>query len=238
MKKLYFFALAAFVAMMGLTACGDDNDQLTDSRLTHYVVLELQGNSTEEVILGSSYTDAGCKATLDGVDVSSQIKVDGLDEIDVNTPGLYYITYTATNADGFVSSVTRTVAVFDPTITADISGKYLTQEGTYLDTGSRKIALVGYKVNIKKVVPGVFYIDEMLAGMWSQRAGYGANYGLQGYLQLTADNKLHDLGVMVPGWEDTYDEISDIIYNPENEEITYSLVYAGYDFNVILKKSK
>ena len=55
MKKLYFFALAAFVAMMGLTACGDDNDQLTDSRLTHYVVLELQGNSTEEVILGSSY---------------------------------------------------------------------------------------------------------------------------------------------------------------------------------------
>ncbi len=230
MKKLYFFALAAFVAMMGLTACGDDNDQLTDSRLTHYVVLELQGNSTEEVILGSSYTDAGCKGTLDGVDVSSQIKVDGLDEIDVNTPGLYYITYTATNADGFPSSVTRTVAVFDPTVTADISGKYLTQEGTYLDTGSRKIALVGYKVNIKKVVPGVFSIDEMLAGMWSQRAGYGANYGMHGYLQLTPDNTIHIISGEVPGWGDTYDEIEDGAWNPETGEITYGMVYAGYYF--------
>ena len=236
MKKLYLFALAAVVAMMGLTACGDDNDQLTDSRLTHYVVLEMLGNPTEEVILGSSYTDAGCKGTLEGVDVSSKIIVDGLDEIDVNTPGLYYVTYSAVNADGFVSSVSRTVAVFDPNVTADISGKYTTQEGTYLDTGRSQIALVGYKVNIDRVVPGVFAIDEMLGGMWSQRAGYGSSYAMHGFLQLTPNNTIHIISGQVPGWGDTYDDIEDGVWNPETGEITYALVYAGYYINVVLNK--
>lgn len=234
MKKIYFFALATLVAMVGLTACGDD--QLTDSRLTHYVVLEMGGNEFEEVILGTSYTDAGCKGTLSGEDVTSSIVTEGLEDIDVNTPGLYYVTYSAANEDGFVSSVTRTVAVFDPTVTTDLSGKYTTQEGTYLDTGSRQIDLSGYTVNLSRAVPGVFAIDEMLAGMWSQRAGYGENYAMHGYIQLTADNTIHIISGQVPGWGDSYDDIEDGSYDPETGEITYGLVYAGYYFNVVLKK--
>ena len=238
MKKIFFYMLTLMLATVGLASCNDDKDALTDSVITYYPEFHMLGNEFEEVFLGTSYTDAGCTATLLGEDWTSHIVTTGVEDIDVNVPGLYYITYSIVNKDGYEKSVTRTVAVFDPEITTDISGKYITQEGTCLIAGTTVIALDGYTVNVDYVVPGVFYIDEMLAGMWSQRAGYGADYGLQGYLQLTADNKLHDLGVMVPGWEDTYDEISDIIYDPENEEITYSLVYAGYDFNVILKKSK
>ncbi len=129
------------------------------------------------------------------------------------------------------------MAVFDPEITTDISGKYTTQEGTYVELpNGRQIPLEGFTVNINKVVPGVFYIDEMLGGLYSQYMDYGGDYALQGYLQLTADNKLHDLGVMVPAWGDTYSEISDIVYDPGTGEITYQLVYAGYLINVILNK--
>lgn len=237
MKKLYFYMLSLAVAL-GMASCNDSHDHLTDSTITYYPEFHMLGNEFEEVFLGTSYTDAGCTATLLGEDWTSQIVTTGLEDIDVNVPGLYYVTYSITNKDGYVKSVTRTVAVFDPEITTDISGKYETQEGTFLQHSGGKIALDGFTVNIERVVPGVFFIDEMLAGMWSQRAGYGSDYGLQGYLQLTADNHLHDLGVMVPGWGDTYDEISDIIYNPETGEITYQMVYAGYLFNVILNKAK
>jgi len=236
MKKIYFYMLG-FVLALGLASCSDNNDHLTDSTLTYYPEFHMQGEEFVEVYLGTSYTDAGCTATLLGEDWTSRIVTTGVEDIDVNIPGLYYVTYSITNKDGYVKSVTRTVAVFDPEITTDISGKYTTQEGTYVELpNGRQIPLEGFTVNINKVVPGVFYIDEMLGGLYSQYMDYGGDYALQGYLQLTADNKLHDLGVMVPAWGDTYSEISDIVYDPGTGEITYQLVYAGYLINVILNK--
>ncbi len=122
---------------------------------------------------------------------------------------------------------------------ANIIGKYITQEGTYCKIGTQKINLVGYTANIYYVEPGVFYIDEMLAGLWSQRAGYGSHFGMQAYIELTPDNHFQVRDAIVPGWGDSYSEISDVIYNPETKEITYSLVYNSvYNFTVILKKSE
>lgn len=79
--------------------------------------------------IGTSYTEQGYKATLNGEDYTSNVKTTGT--VDSNQAGLYYITYSATNSDGFTVTATRTVAVCDPAITTDISGTYTTQDGSF-----------------------------------------------------------------------------------------------------------
>ena len=44
MKKIYLYAIALLMSSVAFTSCNDDNDQLTDSRITYYVVLEMQGD--------------------------------------------------------------------------------------------------------------------------------------------------------------------------------------------------
>lgn len=222
------------LALPLFTACNDDDDELTDSRLTYYPVLELQGDEFVQVPIGTSYTDAGCTATLKGEDYTSHIVTTGLDEIDVNQAGLYYVTYTATNSDGFSASVTRTVAVCDPTITTDISGTYTVQEGSYRIYGTRQTAFSGYTITITKAAPGIFYVSDFLGGYYDQRAGYGSNYAMTGYVQLLADNTLNILSGDVAGWGDSYDDFSDGSYDPDTGSITYTVIYVGMEFHVIL----
>ena len=71
------------MSVLGLTACSDDAE-MTDSRVTYYVNLDMQGEEFVQVPIGTPYTDAGCTATENGEDVTSKIVVDGLIDIDVN----------------------------------------------------------------------------------------------------------------------------------------------------------
>ncbi len=128
------------------------------------------------------------------------------------------------------------IPVIEPTFNTDISGIYTTQAGTKLN-GSQIVPLEGYMVNIYKAAPGVFYIDELLAGSWSQRKNYGSDYAMHAYLHFSAENKLYPQDAIVPGWGDSYDSISDIVYNPATQELSYTIVYAGYEIIVILKRN-
>ena len=146
--------------VMGFTSCNDDNDALTDSRLTTYANFDMQGDEFVEVALGSVYEDAGCKATLNGQDITSQIVTTG--EVDPNTAGFYYINYAYTNVDGYTTSVTRTVAVFDPSVTTDLSGDYVTVSGSYcyIFSSGGVIPLVGMTISLEKVLPGLLLTNE------------------------------------------------------------------------------
>lgn len=222
------------LSMTTLTSCNDDNDQLTDSRLTYYPVLEIQGDDFVQVPIGTSYTEQGCKATLNGEDYSANVKTEG--SVDSNKAGLYYITYSATNADGFTVSATRTVAVCDPTITTDISGTYTTQDGSYHNHNGTNTNYAGYSVKITKAAPGIFYVSDFLGGWYEQRAGYGSAYAMTGYFQLLADNSLVLLSSYVAGWGDSADYCEGATYDPATGTISYVVGYAGImAFNVILK---
>ena len=77
------------MSLFSLTSCNDSKDELTDSRLTYYVKLDMQGDAFVQVPIGSTYTDAGCTATMNGEDATSRIITTGLDAIDtppVSTP--------------------------------------------------------------------------------------------------------------------------------------------------------
>ena len=227
------------MSVFSLTSCNDDKDELTDSRLTYYVNLEMQGDAFVQVPIGTSYTDAGCTATMNGQDVTSRIMTDGLDEIDVNTAGLYEVTYSAINDDGFPASVSRTVAVCDPSIETDLSGTWETQAGTqriYKETTITPFA--GFTCKIKKAAPGIFSVSDFFAGYYDQRAGYGGSYACKGYLQLLADNSLVCLDNFVNGWGDSIDEGTFVgSYDPETETLTWECGYAGsMTFYITLNK--
>lgn len=131
-----------------MTSCNDDNDELTDAKVTYYPILEIQGKKLVEVPIGTPYTELGCKGVLRGEDCTSGIVTSGT--VDVNTPGLYYIYYTYTNEQGYKTSAKRTVAVCDPTITTNIAGDYTVQSGTYRTYKDKTAEFSKYSVSIEK----------------------------------------------------------------------------------------
>ena len=224
--------------LLGLTSCNDDKDELTDSRLTYYADLQMQGDEFMAIPVGTPFVDPGCTGTLAGEDITSQIKIVGADDVDTNTLGFYDITYTAYGSDGFPASVTRTVCVYDPSVTTDMSGDYTVQEGSFRYWFSTGVTVMfsGYPVSIERIVPGIFYISDMMGGYYDVRAGYGPRYAMNGYLQLTIDNEINALSAYVPGWGDTYDEFYDGSYDPETQTVTFDIDYGGsMQFHLILQ---
>ena len=104
--------------MLALSSCNDGKDELTDSRLTYYADLQMQGDEFMLVPVGSKFVDPGCTGTLAGEDITSKIVIEGADEVDTNTLGFYYITYSAEGSDGYPASVkTRSTRVPAPMLT-------------------------------------------------------------------------------------------------------------------------
>lgn len=231
MKKILYSMLAALV-LLSAGACGDD--EYTDSRITNYVTINLKGGSVYTVSVGSSYTDPGFTALEGTTDVTDKVKVEG--EVDATKVGVYPVTYSAANTDGFSKSVTRTVIVYNSTITTDLSGTYVLQEGSYRLRRGTQTPYSGYKIEISKAADGVFHISDFLGGYYDQRSGYGAAYALTGYFSLNADNSLTALSSFLSGWGDSLDDGFSGTYTPQTGVISYMTPYAGMEFHVILKK--
>lgn len=80
------------LASVGFTSCSDD-EELTDSKITYYPEMEIQGDEFTILPIGTPYVDKGCKGTLQGEDCTSGIVTEGVEDVDYNTAGLYYVTY-------------------------------------------------------------------------------------------------------------------------------------------------
>ena len=233
------------LSVLGFTACSDDH--LTDSRLTYYVNLELQGDEMMLVPIGTTFTDPGVKATLAGEDFTSNVVVSGADEVDVNTIGFYDITYSGMNADGFLASVSRTVVVYDPSVTTSIAGTYSTDmaETKYGAAKNPFSAYAAYYGNTSQCVgivfteyvPGIFSVNDLFGGWYNQIRGYGANYNMTGYVCLNADNTISLLSSYIKGWGDSLDYLENGVYDPATGRISYSVSYAGQIFmDIVLNK--
>ena len=195
------------------------------STVTHYVSFELNGEETMLVPLNGTYTDPGVVATENGP----------VPSVDVTALGMYKVYYSASNVDGFAASTKRLVVVYDPAARTDVDleGNYVTAAGTHRQTATAKTNFDGYKVSIVNLGNGVFYVSDILGGYYAQRAGYGVNYSMPGYISVNADYTLTIISASVAGWGDSYDDFSGT-YDPATGAITYCCVYAGMDFNVIL----
>lgn len=235
MKKILFYTLLFCLASVGFASCSDD-EELTDSKITYYPEMEIQGDKFTILPIGTPYVDKGCKGTLLGEDCTSSLITEGVEDVDYNKAGLYYVTYSHINKDGYLTKAKRTVAVCDPSITTDIEGKYKVQSGSYRDYNSAQEEFAKYSVTIEKAAPGLFYISDLLGGYYDQGRGYGSQYAMTGYIQLLSDNTIKLLSSHVDGFGDSLDNMENGKYNPETGEISFDVAYAGQmTFHVILK---
>lgn len=196
--------------------------------------IELIGGENMLVTLGTSYQEPGVKAAYYEQDVTSQIKIDGT--VNAAVVGIYPITYAYTNPDGVKTTRTRTVIVADPTVKTDISGKYITADGTFRLRQGATIPYPGFDINIKKVAPGFFEISDFLGGYYDQKVKYGSAYACSGYVQLKNDNSLTLLSSSILPWGDTLTAVTEGLFTPETGVVTWKAEYGGMFFTVVLNK--
>lgn len=107
-----------------ISAC-DIEDQFPSKVVdVTYPLITLKGDSVVSIPVGGTYTDAGATLTDDLTGAVTDITADEEGTVDVNTPGLYFVTYTAGNANGFRTIKQRPVAVTDVDTSWDLSGEY------------------------------------------------------------------------------------------------------------------
>lgn len=98
-------------------------DKVGVSRVIYFPIVSLKGERYVFVAAGGAYTEEGVDAKVGDADVP--FTTEGT--VNTATPGVYTLTYTAANSDGFTSSVVRTVAVYSTDVSAaanDFSGSY------------------------------------------------------------------------------------------------------------------
>ncbi len=230
--------------MLALSSCNDGKDELTDSRLTYYADLQMQGDEFMLVPVGSKFVDPGCTGTLAGEDITSKIVIEGADEVDTNTLGFYYITYSAEGSDGYPASVERTVCVYDPTVTLDISGEYIVDMEASIYQGARtyadRAAFYGNTtqctgITFDMIVPGIYYVNDIFGGWYDQIRAYGSRYAMTAYVSVDNDGNIDLLSSYIAGWGDGVDYLEDGKF--EDGVISYSLCYAGQIYmDIVLNK--
>ena len=248
MKKYIFSLLSAAALLLGFTSCDDTQEE---PHIQWYPVVTLEGETTYYLELGEEFTLPGFTAvnTLTGEDASSKVEVkifdviagDYVDAISTASPGMYNVYYVCPASEVSPASdydvyKQRDIYVYDPTIETDISGSYNINmnESIYLANGRTFADLAqGYgnvdssTVTISQLLPGFFYVSDLLGGWYDQIRAYGSNYAMTGYISLNSDNSITLLSSHINGWGDGLDSLTEGKYDPETQTISYETWYAG-----------
>ena len=233
-KKILFIAVMALLTL-GFASC--EKESLGKTKITYYADIQLLGDATMVVAKGSTFVDPGCKATMAGEDVTDKVEI--VSNVDASKSGVYSVVYSVTNADGFVASASREVVVLD--LSDAVEGFWActpTSFRTNTNTGAVVAYGKSYEILLIKYADGIYHVDDLLAGWYCQRAGYGTNYAMEAYIGIADDGAISLLASQVPGWGDAADALSaDAKYDATAKTIEYTVTYAGYlDFTVTLNK--
>lgn len=206
-------------ALVGFTSC--DYDSKDDAKITYYVSIELEGDEVFQVPVGTAYVEPGYKAIENGEDVSSKVVVGG-DVVDANQIGIYNVTYSAKNVDGFSKSVSRTVVVYNPNVTTDISGTYTVEAAEGIgSTVFSRYPITGNPVTLTELAPGLYSISDWWGGLYDVTVGYGSMYRASGYFALNTDNTLEGIsGSSV--WDDELASATGV-YDPATGKVDFTI---------------
>ena len=232
-NKVLYFLLLATTVLFTFNSC--EKESLGHTNITYYANIELFGDESVIVNKGEHFEDPGFKATMNGVDVSGRVTVTS--DVDTSKSGVYTVVYSMTNDDGFESSVSRTVVVLD--LTDPIEGIWaVTPTSFRIYDGGAPVAYGGaYQFLIIGQGGGVYFVEDLMAGWYAQRVGYGSNYAMQGKVAIAEDGTITLQSSAVPGWGDEADDLTDGKYDAATSTITYKLFYAEViEFDVTLTK--
>ena len=139
-----FFVLAIFGV---LGSCSEERP--IESKITYFPTFEVSGDEYLLVQSGVAFNDPGVVAKSG----DSELPIAKAGTVNTDQPGVYKLTYSATNGDGFDASTERYVIVADDPdfiINSDISGKYTR------DTNP------AHTMTISKITDGVYQADDIL----------------------------------------------------------------------------
>ncbi len=142
--------LCAITTSFFFSSCERDLETEGISRITNFAEFQMAGDQFMSLVVGSTFTDPGVKATEGG----NEIPVTASGTVNTATPGLYQITYSATNSDDFSASTSRTVAVL-----AQAEKPGVNIAGAYKNTGS-----FNYTSNVVKLAPGLYRSPNVWGG--------------------------------------------------------------------------
>lgn len=230
MKKNIIYLMFVALFAITLTSCDDSSEGLT--RITYYPVLTLNGDEVMHADKGSTFTDPGCSAELNGEDVSADVKVSGT----VNTAksGVYTLTYSVANADGFSASAQRTVIVTDPN-DAHEGVFYVSTADSYRVASATAPYKGAFEIVITSNDDGTYHVDDLLGGWYSQGAGYGTAYAMDGKIAIGDDEKITLVDCFLTGWGDSLDSL-DGKFDVATGTYNWTAEYAGMTFVVVLTK--
>lgn len=240
MKKIVNLMLAAALAFV-VTGCEKESTGGV-TKTTYYPVLELIGDEAVTIAVGDTYTDEGCVATLNGVDVSDQIEVRS--NVNTSKSGFYTVTYSAANEDGFSASISREVAVVDY---SSIASVYPNVSIAIPGATADWVVNFTYKTTISHVQDNIYLIDDVILYYDQYRyPGYPQDFQVECWFTLNDDNSLTLLKVGDDYW-DFYLDIEDVggfaegsCYDPETGTVTIvfrpSPMVSADEHKIILKK--
>lgn len=228
MKKIKYVFMVSLALLFA--ACDKETTQ-DNSRVTYYATLELDGDASLFWNAGTPFVDPGYTASLQGADVTDQVVVAG--NVNTDVPGIYSLTYSIANADGFSVSESRTVYVKDATPTAISSGVWSVAATSFRVAAATTNYGNSFPVTILQLSADEFYCSDFLGGWYEYRAGYGDAYAAKGKFKLNADNTISYIESAVAGWGDACDDVAGSI-DPVTGVITWVADYAGMKFNVTL----
>ncbi len=139
--------LIATALVLMIAGCKKEDQFPSKTVQVTYPGIELKGDSIVSITVGTTYTDAGATLIDDITGASSDLEASD-NPVDVNTPGLYMVTYEASNANGFTTVKQRPVLVTNIDASWDLTGVYQRTSN-------------GVDVNVTEVANGLYVIDNV-----------------------------------------------------------------------------
>jgi Domain of unknown function (DUF5011) len=167
MKYLHKFLFLLMATALVMTGCKKETTaDVSKTVKVSYPEITLNGSPLVILAPGATYTDAGAKLKDDVTGAITDIKPSS-NPVNTAQPGLYVVTFSALNANGFEATATRLVAVAPGTGTINRAGTY-------------KRTATGLNCVITKVAEGVYKLQNP--------AGFSGSAGSIVYMVETAPN--------------------------------------------------
>ncbi len=127
MKKLL---LIAGVALTAFAACKKTDDNVSKVVTVSHPAININGSKFMTINVGAPFVDSGATLIDDVTGQSSVIMADTTSAVDPSTPGMYTLTYSAKNANGYGSINARYVAVTNYPDNTNIGGRFVRQSNS------------------------------------------------------------------------------------------------------------
>lgn len=220
MKKIYLYGLMLCASVMGMISCSEEDH--SDTRVTNFATIELEGDDFMVVNVGEPYTEPGYTAIEGTEDITSKVMVTG--NVDTSKGGFYTLTYTAVNKDNFAASVERTVMVKNPN---GIASAYFAETSQYS----------GAPITITDLGDGTYEIDDVMAGYYFfyKYPGYEPTYDfhLETVFKLNNDNTLTPVKSGSWYFSGTPPTLASGSYDPATGKVSYT---TSNGLSVVLSK--